>query len=134
MVSVGPRRLRRDVRCQEEPPQVSLRRGEQAAMDIPFASRSKFLAICQETIRTNRDQLEKGLALRIVLEPGGYEGHITVTIRGGNSTGFSSDWASSDPTRFPARIKAAATALRDCSCFGTFIISHSDGSLSIRRI
>lgn len=39
-----------------------------------------------------------------------------------------------DATRFPARIKAAATALLNCGYEGRFDISHSDGLLTIRAV
>jgi len=102
-------------------------------MEIPFVTRSKFLVGCKEEIMKNRSALDSGALLPITLEAGVYTGHITVDVRSGAPYEFASDWEGSDWTRFPARIRAAATALRECDCFGTFVITHQDGSLSIRR-
>ena len=62
---------------------------------------------------------------------GGYSGSIRVKIEKSQTLEFPADWESKDWTRFPARIRAAATALRDTSHFGTFDISHQDGTLRI---
>jgi hypothetical protein len=39
------------------------------------------------------------------LGEGGYDGKVIVTICQGDRASFGTDWTSSDPTRFPARIK-----------------------------
>ncbi|HOX02132.1 MAG TPA: hypothetical protein P5555_07225, partial [Candidatus Paceibacterota bacterium] len=62
---------------------------------------------------------------------GGYSGFIRVKIEERQAREFEGDWESKDWTRFPARIRAAATALRDTGHFGTFDISHQDGKLRI---
>jgi hypothetical protein len=103
-------------------------------MDIPFASRSKFLDACENAIRGQRDELVTGALVHVDLEEGGYGGKVIVTIRRNEAGFFSTDWEDTDPTRFPARIKAAATALLNCGCEGNFEISHSDGSLEIRAV
>jgi hypothetical protein len=89
-------------------------------MEIPYASRSKFLAKCEETIKHRLTDLLNGIPLRIEFESGGYNNRIVATQK--------------DPTRFPARIKAAATALHNCACFGRYEISHKNGVLVIRQI
>lgn len=101
-------------------------------MNIPYISRSKFLATCEEVITAQRDQLHSGVEVALV--PGGYSGRVSATIRLENPTKFETDWEASDPTRFPARIKAAITALRNCGCSGTFAIVHRNGGLSIKRM
>jgi len=62
---------------------------------------------------------------------GGYGGCIRVKIDRSHLREFEANWENEDWTRFPARIRAAATALRDTGHFGTFDISHEDGALLI---
>jgi hypothetical protein len=69
----------------------------------------------------------------VQLEPGGYDHSVSVTISLDNTVDFETDWQGSDPTRFPARIKAAAAALLQQGMSGSFQISHQDGILSIKR-
>ena len=63
----------------------------------------------------------------------GYDGRVTVNIRPRNLDTFATNWTNNDPSRFPARIKAAATALKDSGNVGRFEITHTDGMLEIRR-
>src|SRR6266550_2667336 len=62
-------------------------------------------------------------------EPKAYPGDVHVTIATGAD--FDTDWEGRDETRFPQRIRAAATALRDTGHHGRFHITHRDGSLTI---
>ena len=101
-------------------------------LDIAYANRSEFLEACENGIRAQRAQLDAGGAVDINLKEGGYGGEVVVTIRPNDRTSFGSDWEGADPTRFPARIKAAATALLRCGCDGRFKIWHSNGSLTVR--
>ena len=102
---------------------------------ISFASsRSQFIAPCELSIRKNRDRLDKGAAIRVALLPAvGYRDQVVVTISAGESAEFDAEWQGADATRFPARIKAAATALRNCGLEGKFVIGHGAGNLSITR-
>ena len=63
---------------------------------------------------------------------GGYSGSIEVTIGSPAEKEFDAVVSLKDWTRFPARIRAAATALRDVSYEGRFVIGHADGVLTIR--
>ena len=65
---------------------------------------------------------------------GGYAGQVEVNINKNDSQSFETNFTGSDPTRFPARIKAAATALYECSCYGKFVISHNNGHMTIKQI
>jgi hypothetical protein len=103
-------------------------------VDIPFAARSRFLDTFEADIRRHRAELDRGGAFHIPVSDGGYDGRVTVTIRPGDHAAFGTDWQRADPTRFPARIKAAATALRNCGRMGRFAISHSEGVLTIRAM
>jgi hypothetical protein len=102
------------------------------AMDIAYATRSAFLPACENGIRAGRARLEAGDTIEVLLEDGGYAGLIEVEVRQADATMFGTDWTNTDPTRFPARVKAAATALFRCNCFGKYVIEHRDGLLTVR--
>jgi hypothetical protein len=103
-------------------------------VDIAYSTRSQFLDACESAIRQHRAELDTGGTVSVGLGEGGYNGRVIVTIRLGDRAAFGTDWERSDPTRFPARIKAAATALLNCGCKGRFEVSHADGSLAIRLV
>jgi len=65
---------------------------------------------------------------------GGYSGSIEVTIGPPTEIEFDAAVSLKDRTRFPARIRAAATALRDVRCQGRFVIVHLDGVLTISAV
>ena len=67
-------------------------------------------------------------------ESGGYDDCIEVTIGDVADEEFEAAVQLSDPTRFPARIRAAATELRDQGFIGTYKITHSDGLLLIELL
>ena len=104
--------------------------------EIEFAQRSKFLQPCQEAIFRQSQALNQGQQISIDLstEKSGYAGKTKVAIEDNGSNFFSSTWVGEDRTRFPARIRAAATALKTCRSFGDFEIQHRDGILTIRRL
>lgn len=62
---------------------------------------------------------------------GGYAASATVRIANVTEKEFDTDRELRDLTRFPARVRAAVTALRDGGCAGSFKISHEDGTLTI---
>jgi len=103
-------------------------------MKIRYAIRSSFTEDCENTVRSHAESLNGGSPVVVNLKPGGYSGQVKVDIIDGDPDGFCVDWKGSDPTRFPARIKAAATALYRCKYFGKFLITHANGKLTIRRI
>jgi hypothetical protein len=104
------------------------------AVDIPYPTRSQFLDACEAAIRDHRGELQAGEVVHVDLHEGGYHGRVIVTIHATDRTVFGTDWERPDPTRFPARIRAAAAALLKCRCEGQFEISHSDGCLTIRAV
>ncbi len=103
-------------------------------MDIPFATRSEFLGVCEQALTAQHERLNRGEQVDVPLELGGYNGHLIVTIRPGVTAAFQAEWESKDKSRFPSRIKAAATALRNCGYTGSFKICHDNGELSIRPL
>ena len=66
-------------------------------------------------------------------DPAGYTGEVRVTIHPDLNEGFGSDWVSDDLTRFPARIKAAASALKDNGYKDDWMINHEDGIIKIQK-
>lgn len=102
-------------------------------MKIPYALRSKFTVSCQQSLVAQQAQLASGQVIQIPLGPGGYAGQATVTIYDDEATEFETDWTGDDLTRFPARLKATATALRACGYTGTFAISHIAGVVSVQN-
>jgi len=103
-------------------------------MEIPCSTWSNFLEEIEDALLENRDTLLLGTPLTIRFSPKGYNGRIRVNIDRANSATFWADWESPDPTRFPARIKAAASALFRQGCFGEYLISHETGILTIQSL
>jgi hypothetical protein len=103
-------------------------------MKISYCIRSSFLAYCESEIKGRKSDLVKGQKISIYLGPDGYDGQILVLIDPTNRNEFESSWESPHVSRFPARIKAAATALRNCFSFGSFEINHKNGDLTIRAL
>lgn len=104
-------------------------------MEIKFNTRrSRFLLPLQAAIRSNHSILEKGGSVYASLPGRGFPGLIQITINQPNKSSFFTNWANSDPTWFPARIKAAATALKSFGYVGCFEISHIEGRVKIRQI
>ena len=99
-------------------------------MKVPYAMRSEFLAPCTELIATQHEALTGGatISVQFTKKQKGYRSQVDVVISPGDSTYFGANPA---PKRFPSRIKAAATALRDCGQVGRFRIGHGDGTLCI---
>ncbi len=102
-------------------------------MEIRYCTRSRFLVVCEDAIRTNESTLKRRITLNINLDRGGYNNRVLATIDASNHDEFDTNWNQKDPTRFPARIKAAATALHNCGCHGQYEITHNDGVLTIRK-
>jgi len=98
-------------------------------MKIPHLTRDgSFRPQMREAIT----RLKEFKFIEITLSPqGGYKGEIEVIIGSRNEAEFEATIDLSDWTRFPARIRAAATELRDQGFTGSFRVSHDAGSLKI---
>ena len=100
-------------------------------MNVPHltqSERSEFYPLIREAL----GQAENRFPLAVPLgKPGGYSGSVTLTISVANEAEFEVDLDMPDWTRFPARIRAAATALRDSGRFGTYHVTHTEGQLII---
>jgi hypothetical protein len=103
--------------------------------DIPYlsnVSRSNFYPKVREVIEREMP-IDVGKTVECNLQkPGGYELAVDVVIKPGEE--FQSDRGYRDSTRFPARIRAAATALRDSGNFGLYSISHRESVLTIKQL
>jgi hypothetical protein len=100
-------------------------------MNIPYATRSRFFEPLHEALTAHGKCPGQGNAVTLTLSEEGYDGEIIIEISADPFDEFLSNWEGRDPTRFPARIRAAATVLRERRCFGRFLISHRQGLLSI---
>lgn len=103
-------------------------------MRIPYVTRSSFLESCRDAIRKNLPR-QVGQQVKVTFDKkGGYRDTVRLSVESDMPNDFGSDWEGTDPTRFPVRIRAAATALRDEHCVGDFEITHLDGVLTVARL
>jgi hypothetical protein len=107
--------------------------GEEGGIALQYNQRvSSFYPACKEAIEGSASNGRvEGPVQFDFKQGGGYDGSVRVRIDPSQPDQFRSDWDGSDPSRFPARIRAAATALRDCTGGGIFRITHEDGQLTI---
>jgi len=103
-------------------------------MRINYPSRSRFLWDCEKAISKNKNALFQCVPITISFAAGGYNAKIRATIEKTNSMSFQTDWTSSDKSRFPVRIKAAAYALFRQGCYGDYLMSHYSGTVTIRYL
>jgi hypothetical protein len=61
---------------------------------------------------------------------------LQITISQDDQGFFSTDWAYQDQdwTRFPARIRAVATSLRDSNLWGNYLVFPDDGEIELEKI
>lgn len=85
----------------------------------------------KETLTGDSGQIE----IELNTEASGYSGKVKVDIQQAIDDGFTvvSGWKGKDISRFPARIKAAATAIKDSGLQGTYSVSHKDGIIKIEK-
>ena len=93
---------------------------------------SAFYGSCKQVIKERGSLLQRGWTVRTELsKDGGYDGDVVLRVEFSDEEAFQTSWSGPDPTRFPARIRAAATALRDEGLTGRYTVKHEDGALSI---
>jgi hypothetical protein len=100
-------------------------------MNVPHltqSDRSEFYPLIREALRQAENRFPVAVPLG---KPGGYSGSVTLTIKAANEAEFAVDLDMLDWTRFPARIRAATTALRDSGRLGTYHVTHREGQLTI---
>ena len=85
----------------------------------------------KETLTSDSGQIE----IELNTEASGYSGKVKVDIQPAIDDEFTvvSGWKGKDVSRFPARIKAAATAIKDSGLQGTYSVSHKDGIIKIEK-
>jgi len=113
---------------------LAQRPGSSLEAEIPHVIRrgqSDYYQVCLSALQEKQEG-EPQVPLHVSFDTGadGYSGDVLVEVHGGEEV-FRTDWTGSDPTRFPARIRAAATALHDADQTGRFRIWHEEGELVI---
>lgn len=99
---------------------------------IPYCTdRSGFLHQARSLL--SKRSLEAAVTFVLDASKAGYRGSIVVQLAE-NDGHFSSDFVGDDVTRFPARIRAVATALHRLGHRGWFRISHDDGTITIEPL
>lgn len=91
-------------------------------MKLRFAARSRFFPTIEGALPTDASIDE--LDVRVFLGPGGYELDAEILIHADDAGWFDVDWENRDPSRFPARIRAAVTVLMRRGYVGAFLVSH----------
>jgi hypothetical protein len=99
-------------------------------MDIPYSTRSQFFKPVEQALREAGGRVERPIG--VSLRPGGYSRDVNIVIRPDDTVTFWAEWTSTQPSRFSARIRAAATVLQRFGLTGRFRITHEDGTLIIR--
>ena len=103
-------------------------------MDIPYLTRpdgTKFYPLILASIPALRPVGNNETITCEFSEDGGFKGDEIVNIVDGSE--FGSDFIAVRWDLFPARIRAAATALRDRGQRGRFRITHLHGVLTITK-
>ena len=103
---------------------------------IPYPNKSKFYPIIKDYILNLDNTKQDGIDIKIELpesEPDGYRGEYTVKIDSVQPF-FETDFKNKDITRFPARIKATALALKESNNIGEFYITHEKRIITIRSV
>lgn len=72
-------------------------------------------------------------SVHVELEPGGYRRDVRITILKDDPHAFRSDWRYAEE-RFSARLRAAATVLRDRGAWGDYRAVHDDGNLTLEAL
>jgi hypothetical protein len=71
--------------------------------------------------------------VHVELEPGGYKRDVRISILQDDRHAFRSDWKYAQK-RLSARLRAAATVLRDRGAWGEYHAVHANGSLTLKRV
>ncbi|HEU0015417.1 MAG TPA: hypothetical protein VFQ45_17135 [Longimicrobium sp.] len=96
---------------------------------VPYSTRSSFFPAIENAVeKAGRDFAD----LAVYLGPRGYVRDAVIQIPGSDSRSFLTSWKG-DPTRFSARLRAAAAVLARRGIHGTFRAIHRDGTVTLRR-
>jgi len=106
-------------------------------MKVPYLKRpGEIYKPCKTGVSRKKNDLKNGKEITITINrrKPGYAGEIIVAICEGNDRHFDTNWSCQDVTRFPTRIRNAATALHHEGLYGMFRISHCKGTMRIRKL
>jgi hypothetical protein len=99
---------------------------------IQYVQGSSYSSACQMFVQCNTAAIMSGS--KLIWRSGwagGYAGrHLALIISG---TTFHATYHLKDPSRFPVRLRALATALRDAGLMQLFFLSHKAGTVTIQR-
>lgn len=100
-------------------------------INLNYSKKSKFLLPIKEKLE---DKFLKEISINLskITSQKGYEGEYLIKINV-NKSHFSVNFLNSDPTRFPQRIRVAATVLSGLKLYGRYIISHKNKILTIQK-
>lgn len=91
---------------------------------------SSFYPALEAALRDWKDQSQ---AIQVRLPSGGYERDLRFTVAPGDRYTFQSTWKGAEK-RFSARLRAAATVLRDLGLTGEYHALHRDGIISLTKL
>ena len=99
---------------------------------------SRFAPLIQEALAKSPDSLGNGerVSIKVPIQAAtkrGFEREAVVTI-GPDPNAFDAEWPGEDPSRFGARLRAAATVLRDLGYKGTFRVEREGQTVTIQRV
>ncbi|TLT04539.1 hypothetical protein [Aliarcobacter cibarius] len=97
-------------------------------ININYSKRSKFLLPMGKSLENFSTKIS--IDLSQITSQKGYEGEYLIEI---NESHFSANFLNNDPTRFPQRIRVAATVLSRLKFYGKYIISHKNKILTIQK-
>ena len=103
---------------------------------IPFnVGQSRFVPVVEAAVREEHKAIIRGQVVTVDFNSSseGYEGNHIVSVLEDHEH-FQIDAQLKDETRFPARIRAAATALKNVGLLGDFQLVHRAGQLTIQKL
>jgi len=105
-------------------------------MLIPYlVNRGSFRPKFDVWLAEHNLEVAEGAGLKIKLgKTWGYPAHdLHITISQEDQSFFNTDWEFDDWTRFPARIRAVATSLRDHKLWGIYLVFSDDGEVVLEK-
>lgn len=99
-------------------------------VEVRYPTRSH-LGPIEAAIRAVDDDFVRPLHIDLI--PGGYDREAHICITDADTDTFDTDWESAHPSRFSARIRAAACVLREHGYRGRFKARHHNGLLILQR-
>lgn len=107
-------------------------------MKIRFnAEPSMYAPLIREALQKDPEALTNGqtVSVKVPIQAAtkrGFERRVTVTVTA-DPDYFETDWPGADPSRFGAKLRAAATMLRQLGFEGAFVVEHEGQFITIAR-